>query len=69
LNIDLPLILTLIVGVSGAIWMVDGLLFARARAARLEQLQNQYPGWQDSGSSDAKRLPPLRLEQRPTPLL
>ena len=54
MNIDLPLILTLIVGVSGAIWMVDGLLFARARAARLEQLQNQYPGWQDSGSSDAK---------------
>ena len=54
MNIDLPLILTLIVGVSGAIWMVDGLLFARARAARLEQLQNQYPGWQVSDSSDAK---------------
>ena len=54
MNIDLPLILTVIVGASGAIWLIDSLLFASARSARLAELQKQYPRWSESESADAK---------------
>lgn len=54
MNIDLPLILTVIVGASGAIWLIDGLLFASARSARLAELQKQYPRWNETDSADAK---------------
>ncbi|MEC7517503.1 MAG: signal peptidase I, partial [Pseudomonadota bacterium] len=53
MNIDLPLILTVIVGASGAIWLIDSLLFASARSARLTELQTQYPRWNVSESADA----------------
>ena len=54
MNIDLPLILTVIVGASGAIWLIDSLLFSPARSARLAELQKQYPRWNDYESADAK---------------
>ena len=54
MNIDLPLILTVIVGASGAIWLIDSLLFASARSARLTELQKQYPRWNETESADAK---------------
>jgi signal peptidase I len=54
LNIDLPLILTVIVGASGAIWLIDSLLFASSRSERLVALQKQYPRWNEPESADAK---------------
>jgi len=54
LNIDLPLILTIIVGVSGAIWLLDSVFLARPRAERLAALQNQFPHWEDPESAHAK---------------
>jgi len=56
LNIDLPLILTIIVGVSGIIWLLDSLFLARPRADRLAALQTQFPRWDDRDSADAKRF-------------
>ena len=53
MNIDLPLILTVIVGASGAIWLIDSFLFAPARSERLAELQKQYPRWNESESADA----------------
>ena len=44
----------MIVGASGAIWLIDGLLFASARSARLAELQKQYPRWNEADSADAK---------------
>jgi len=56
LNIDLPLILTIIVGVSGIIWLLDSVFLARPRADRLAALQTQFPRWDDRDSADARRF-------------
>lgn len=54
MNIDLPLILTIIVGVSGIIWLLDSVFLSRRRAERLAVLQKQFPKWNDRESADAK---------------
>ena len=54
MNIDLPLILTIIVGVSGIIWLLDSVFLSRPRAERLAALQKQFPQWSDRESTDAK---------------
>lgn len=54
MNIDLPLILTITVGVSGIIWLLDSVFLARPRAERLAALQKQFPNWRERESADAK---------------
>ena len=54
MNIDLPLILTIIVGASGFIWLLDSVFLARPRAERVAVLQKQFPNWNDRESADAK---------------
>ena len=54
MNIDLPLILTIIVGFSGIIWLLDSVFLSRPRAERLAALQKQFPKWSDRESTDAK---------------
>lgn len=54
MNIDLPLILTIVVGVSGIIWVLDSVFLSRPRTERLVALQSQYPKWNDQGSADSK---------------
>ena len=54
MNIDLPLILTIIVGLSGIIWLLDSVFLSRPRAERLAALQKQFPQWSDRESTDAK---------------
>jgi len=56
LNIDFPLILVILVFGSGFIWLLDVLLAARPRRARIAALQAKFPGWDVSGSADAKRF-------------
>lgn len=54
MNIDLPLILTVVVGVSGLIWVLDSVFLSRPRTERMLALQKQYPKWNDHGSADSK---------------
>ena len=42
MNINLPLILTLAVLVSGVIWLFDAVFFARARRARVAAVEQQF---------------------------
>jgi len=53
-NIDFPLILVIVVLGSGAIWLVDSGLRARAREERRGQLSAQFPGHDIEGSSAAQ---------------
>lgn len=69
MNIDLPLILTIVVGVSGVIWLLDAMLLARPRAIRLAELQKQYPSWNDRESADAKLFIAAATQEASEPLL
>ena len=69
MNIDLPLILTIVVGVSGIIWLLDALFLARPRAARLSLLQKQFPKWNDPESADAKLFIDSALGEASEPLV
>ena len=54
MSIDFPLILVIVVLGSGAIWLLDSLLLARAREERRAQLSAQFPGHDIEGSSAAQ---------------
>ena len=68
MNIDLPLILTIIVGLSGAIWLLDALFFARQRSERLSRLQRQHPNWSKHGSADEKLFTEAAIREASEPL-
>lgn len=53
MNIDFPLILVIVVLGSGAIWLLDSLLLARGRRARVALLQSKYPRFEEPRSADA----------------
>lgn len=42
MNINLPLILTLLVLISGAIWLIDVLFFVSARKAKIQAVEQQF---------------------------
>ncbi|MDB3899328.1 signal peptidase I [Luminiphilus sp.] len=69
MNIDLPLILTIIVGLSGAIWLLDALFFARQRSERLSRLQRQHPNWSNQGSADEKLFTEAAIREASEPLV
>lgn len=54
MNIDLPLVLTLVVAGSGLIWLLDALFLQRSRSERLRALQLRFPKWNERDSADAK---------------
>jgi len=56
MNIDLPLILSLIVLGSGAIWAVDALFFSGARAERLALIRDRHPGWENYSAEEKQGL-------------
>jgi signal peptidase I len=71
MDIDFPLILVVLVFGSGLIWLFDALLLAPGRRRALEQLQRDYPEWQqeDGGQrreylkrSDAVAREPVVVE-------
>jgi signal peptidase I len=68
-NIDLPLILTIIVGLSGAIWLLDALFFASQRSERLSRLQRQHPNWSKHGSADEKLFTQAAIQEASEPLV
>lgn len=53
MDIDFPLVLVVLVFSSGLIWLVDSLLFARARTQGQDILKDKYREWQIDGSEDA----------------
>lgn len=69
MNIDLPLILTIIVGLSGAIWLLDALFFASQRSERLSRLQRQHPNWSKPGSADEKLFTHAAIQEASEPLV
>lgn len=69
MNIDLPLILTIIVGLSGAIWLLDALFFASQRSERLSELQCQHPNWSKHGSADEKLFTQAAIREASEPLV
>ena len=69
MNIDLPLILTIIVGLSGAIWLLDALFFASQRSERLSRLQRQHPNWSKHGSTDEKLFTHAAIQEASEPLV
>ena len=69
MNIDLPLILTIIVGLSGAIWLLDALFFASQRSERLSRLQRQHPNWSKHGSADEKLFTHAAIQEASEPLV
>ena len=55
MNIDFPLILLILVAGSGLIWALDALVAAGPRRARIAQLQDRYPKWDQPETSDGKK--------------
>ena len=53
MSIDFPLILVVLVFGSGLIWVWDAIFMARARNARRDQFQQEYPQWSDEDSEQA----------------
>ncbi len=53
MSIDFPLILVVLVFGSGLIWVWDATFMARARNARRDQFQQEYPQWSDEDSEQA----------------
>ncbi|PLW83158.1 signal peptidase I [Kineobactrum sediminis] len=53
MTIDFPLILVILVFGSGLVWLLDVLLLAPRRRARVAALQAEYPQWAQEGSKDA----------------
>ncbi len=53
MNIDFPLILVILVFVSGLIWLIDAIFFAPERKRTLADLQQKYPQWETQGAHQA----------------
>ncbi len=54
-NIDFPLILTILVAGSGLIWLLDAMFLAPGRKKAMAGLQQEYPQWQEEGHPQEKQ--------------
>ncbi len=69
MNIDFPLILVILVFVSGVIWLLDSLIWGKPRAARRAALAEQFPGWADGESEDGQRFAAAVSHEAPEPIM
>lgn len=53
MNIDFPLILVILVFVSGLIWLIDAIFFAPERKRTIADLQRKYPQWETPSAHQA----------------
>ncbi|MDG2410802.1 MAG: signal peptidase I [Halioglobus sp.] len=67
-TLDFPLILVLLVFVSGLLWLLDSLFFAPGRRRIVKDLQAQYPRWDEKGSRDALEYNERYLAKAKEPL-
>jgi len=67
MDIDFPLVLVILVFGSGLIWLLDLLLLAPGRRRSIAGLQEEFPDWENTGSSDAREFADgvQRLEAEP----
>lgn len=56
MNIDFPLILVILVFVSGLIWAIDAIFFAPQRKKTIAQLQEKYPQWESESTHQAAQF-------------
>ena len=56
MNIDFPLILVILVFGSGLIWLLDTMIAAGPRKARLSALKEKYPNWERPETKDAQQF-------------
>jgi signal peptidase I len=49
-TIDFPLILVILVGGSGLIWLLDAIFLAPGRKQAIAELREQYPNWEQDGN-------------------
>jgi len=68
MTIDFPLILVLLVFGSGLVWACDAAFLAPGRRRAIAQLRSEYPKWEDSGSSQAKKYQLKAQESSAEPL-
>ena len=69
MNIDLPLILLILVAGSGLVWGLDVLVSAGPRRARIAELRDRYPDWQQADSSDGKKYGQVLAETASEPVI
>ena len=69
MTIDFPLILVILVFGTGFIWACDAAFLAPGRRRAVLQLQGQFPGWEDTGSSQAKKYREKALQSSSEPLV
>lgn len=55
-SLDFPLILVILVGGSGLIWLLDALFLAPGRRRAVIALQQEYPGWEEEGNPQAEQF-------------
>ncbi|MFK8048259.1 MAG: signal peptidase I [Halioglobus sp.] len=56
MNIDFPLILVILVFVSGLIWAIDAIFFAPQRKKTIVSLQEKYPKWESENTHQAAQF-------------
>ena len=69
MDIDFPLILVLLVFGSGLVWLFDALFLASGRKLALDQLQRNYPRWQEENGPHSKEYRSRSEEVAREPLL
>ena len=70
MDIDFALVLVILVGVSGLLWLFDALLLQPGRRRAIANLQAQLPRWAEAGSIDAARYQELSasVSREPVPV-
>ncbi len=68
-NIDFPLILTILVAGSGLIWLLDALFLAPGRKQTIAALQQEYPNWGSDGHPQASQFQARVADSAAEPVL
>jgi signal peptidase I len=68
-TIDFPLILVILVGGSGLIWLLDALFLAPGRKKVIADLQQQYPNWDREDNPQHQQFQARVADQAAEPVL
>ncbi len=69
MTIDFPLILVVLVFGSGMIWLLDSIVLAPGRNRLIATIRDEYPQWNQEGSSQEKKYHTKLLTQGREPVL
>jgi len=68
-TIDFPLILVILVGGSGLVWLLDALFLAPGRKRVIADLQDQYPNWDQENNPQQQQFQARVADQASEPVL